>query len=126
NVPSSIPATRWTEILRDAFSIVTRLRLTQTQKWLLENYDHLRTYLHGLYLGPSRDPEADFLRTLALCQFDQRLLPLWMHLCSLTEDRPLYFASLGLLGLRKMPDESGQPHGDLHPAVFPGIVNLAN
>ena len=126
DAPSSIPTARWDEILRDALSAVVRVDLRDTQVWLLENYVPARVYLRSLYLGPDRDPEADLLRTLALCQRDQRLLPLWMSLCRMEEDRPLHFASLGLLGLRKLPDESGDPPGDLHPAVFRGIVDLAN
>jgi tetratricopeptide (TPR) repeat protein len=124
--PPSISVARWNEILRNAFSTITRLNLREMQTWLQENYVCARAWLQSLYLGPSRDPEAYLLRTLSLCQSDQKLLPLWMRLCRLEEDRPLYFASIGLLGLCKLPDENGEPHGDLHSAVFSGIVDLAN
>ena len=126
SVPSSISASRWDEILQNAFSTVIRLNLQETQDWLLKNYSRARVWLRSLYLCPAGDPEADLLRTLALCQHNQGLLSLWMRLCRLEEDRPLHFASMGLLGLRKLPDENGKPPGGLPEVVFSGIVNLAN
>ncbi len=120
--PESVSASQWTEMLRDVFSTITRLNLRESQDWLLSRYERARKWLRGFYLSDARDPEADLLKTLALSQRDQRLLPLWKRLCCLTEDRPLHFASLGLLGLRNLPG----PHGELHPAVFSGIVELAN
>ena len=123
--PPSISIQRWNEVLRNAFSTVIRLNLAKTQTWLFENYQQARVWLYGLYLGPDSDPEADLLRLLALSQRDQSLLPLWMRLCRLEEDRPLHFADIGLLGLRKMPDVNGEPHGDIHSAVFRNIIDLA-
>ncbi|MBU2431979.1 MAG: hypothetical protein KKH99_14895, partial [Proteobacteria bacterium] len=126
SAPPAVPTARWAEILQNAFSTVIRLNLRETQAWLLKNYACVRVWLRSLYLGPARDPEADLLRTLALCQQNQGLLPLWMRLCRLEEDKPLHFASIGLLGLRKLPDENGEPPGDLPLAVFSGVVDLAN
>jgi len=126
NAPAAVPASRWGEILQNAFATVARLQLRVVQDWLLAHYGRGRTWLRGLYLGPARDPEAALLRTLALAQHDLRLLPLWMRLCRLEEDRPLYYAGLGLLGLRKLPGENDERHGDLHTAVFRGLMDLAN
>ena len=124
--PPSFEPVRWIEILQDAFSVVARLDLPKTQSWLQDNHVQARLWLRSLSLDSARDPEADLLRTLALCQRDLGLLPLWMRLCGLEEDRPLHFASIGLLGLCKLPKEDGERHGDLHPAVFSGIVDLAS
>jgi len=120
--------TRWDEILRDAFSAVIRLNLHKTQAWLLENYPrpHAQVWLRSLYLGPAKDPEANLLRVLALCQHDDSLLPLWRKLCRLEKNRPLHHASMGLLGLHKLPDENGKPPSDLPLDLFSGIVALAN
>ncbi|MBN2090002.1 tetratricopeptide repeat protein [candidate division KSB1 bacterium] len=123
--PSSLSAARWAETLQNAFSVVVRLNLKQTRDWLLKNQQAIRTWLRPLFQGPAQDPEADFLRTLALMQKDQSLLPLWMRLCRLEEERPLYFATLGLMGLCKLPEVNGEPQGDIHPAVFSGIIELA-
>ena len=123
--PPSLSANRWALILQNAFSVVIRLNLSQTQTYLLENYISAMTWLRVLYQGPARDPEAHLLRTLALCQRFRDLLPLWLRLCRLEEDRPLDHASIGLLGLLKLPDEQGKPSGDLDPVVFTAIRDLA-
>lgn len=126
NAPRAVSASRWGEILQNAFAAIARLPLRPAQDWLLAQHARGRVWLRGLYLGPERDPEAAFLRTLAHAQHDLRLLPLWMRLCRLEEDRPLYYAGLGLLGLRKLPGENNERHGDLHTAVFRALVDLAN
>lgn len=126
SAPASMAAARWAETLRAAFATVVSLDLRQTQDWLRDHYTPARPWLRSLYLSPSRDPEAELLQVLALSQRDQRLLPFWMRLCGLVEDRPFYHASLGLLGLRKLPEADGQPHGDIPSALFGGIVSLAN
>ena len=124
--PADLSVSRWDQVLQNAFSVAVRLNLRQTQTWLLDRRDSGRRWLRTLYLDASRDPEAAFLRALALSQRDTRLLPPWMALCRMDEDRPLYFGGLALLGLRKLPDENGQPHSGIHPAVFRGLVELAN
>jgi len=123
--PPSVSSPRWTEILKNAFLTVYRLNLGETCQWLLRSHSRGRTWLRSLYLSPARDPESALLRTLALRQKDQDLLPLWMRLCRMEEDLPLHYASIGLLGLRKLSEKNGEPAGDLHEAVFEGIISLA-
>ena len=124
-MPSLISSSQWADILQNVFITVHRLNLSETHRWLLSSYFPGRSWLRSLYLSPARDPEAALLETFALCQYDQYLLPLWSRLCRLEEDLPLHYASLGLLGLRKLPDKDEKPPGDLHPIVFKGIVDLA-
>ena len=123
--PPDFSPSHWAEILESALSAVARLELQHTRLYLRDHLDSARAWLWGLYQGPARDPEAQFLRTLALSQPDRTLLPLWMRLSRLEEDRPLLHASLGLLGLQKLPDDQGQPLGDLEPAIFRALVDLA-
>ncbi|MEE8584052.1 MAG: hypothetical protein V3T83_04295, partial [Acidobacteriota bacterium] len=122
-----VDQSRWDEILRDAFSAALRLDLEQSLAQLRAAYQDSqgRAWLSSLRLGRPRDPEANLLRTLALSQINRQLLPLWLRLCRLEEDQPLYYASLGLMGLYRLPDEDGQPHGDLPSVVFTGIVSMA-
>ncbi|CAK8720635.1 hypothetical protein GKODMF_12220 [Candidatus Electrothrix gigas] len=124
-VPQSMPVSRWVETLSQAFFTVYRLRLSATSAWLADSYTKGRPWLRGLYLNPARAPEAALLRTLALCQSNQDLLPLWMRLCRMEEDLPRHYAAVGLLGLRKLPEQNGEPAGDLSPSVFQGLVALA-
>ena len=123
--PPAISTSQWVEVLKNAFFTVQRLNLRESYQWLLRMYSYGCTWLRSLYLNPARDPEAALLRTLALGQKDQGLLPLWLRFCGLEEDLPLHYASIGLLGLRKLPDKDGEPPGDLPLTVFRGIVNLA-
>lgn len=122
-----VDQSQWDEILRDAFSACLRLDLEQSLAWLRAAYQdsQARAWLSSLRLGRPRDPEANLLRTLALSQPNTQFLPLWLRLCRLDEERPLHYASLGLMGLSRLPGEDGQPHGDLHPSVFAGIVQMA-
>jgi Flp pilus assembly protein TadD len=124
--PPDFSASHWALILQNAFSAVARLNLGQSQDYLRENLRRARAWLRGLYQGPDRDPEAHFLRVLALSQRDRDLLPLWMRLCRLEEDRPLHYAPLGLLGLQFLPDAQGRPPGDLDDAMFVALRDLAD
>ncbi len=123
--PRSLSSSRWAEILQNAFFTVYRLNLTATEQWLADSYSRGYAWLRSLYLTPARDPEAVLLRTLALTQKDQTLLPRWMRLCGMEEELPRHYSSIGLLGLRKMPEKDGTPADDIHGAVFKGIVDLA-
>jgi tetratricopeptide (TPR) repeat protein len=121
----SVSSSIWATILQNAFLTVSYMGLKETHKWLANSVSEFRLWLRSIYNGPSRDPEDSFLRTLAYPQNNQSLLPTWNGLCKMQEDVPLNYASIGLLGLRKLPDENGKPNGDLHPALFNGIVDLA-
>lgn len=123
-MPPSASSSLWAEILQNAFTSVQRLNLRETYRWLSDSYFRGCSWLRSLYQGPARDPEAALLQTLALCQQDQTLLPLWIRLCRMEENLP-HYASVGLLGLRKLPGIDGKPPGDLEPIVFKGIVDLA-
>ena len=124
-MPPSASSAQWAEILQEAFISVQRLHLRETYQWLSSAYFRGRSWLRSLYQGPARDPEAALLQTLALCQQERTLLPLWIRLCRMEEDLPLHYGAIGLLGLRRMPEEDGTPPGGLKPIVFKGIVDLA-
>jgi tetratricopeptide (TPR) repeat protein len=124
-VPSTMPVSRWAAILQDVFFTAHRLNLTAVRRWLVQKYPRSREWLRSLYLGAARAPEAFLLRTLALTQENQDLLPLWLRLCRLEEELPRHYAAIGLIGLRRLPDQNGKPPGDLSPLVFSGLVGLA-
>ena len=124
-IPASVSSSRWAYSLSNSFIAVHRLDLNESHDWLLNSYLRGRAWLRSLYSSPARDPEAALLRTFALRQCDQGLIPLWMRLCRMEEDVPLHYASIGLLGLRKLPDKNGVPSGDPQPPVFKGIIDLA-
>ncbi|MDQ1351633.1 MAG: hypothetical protein QG657_1938 [Acidobacteriota bacterium] len=117
-IPGSMPVRRWAGILKDAFIAVYRLDLDQTYSFLRDIYDRDKSWLRSITLDPPRDPEEELLRTLALGQKDRLLLSLWMRLCRREEDLPIDYASIGLMGLRKLPEEDGSPPKDLPAAFF--------
>jgi tetratricopeptide (TPR) repeat protein len=124
-IPASMSSSRWARILQNSFIAVYRLNLGETYLSLKDFYIRDKSWLRSLYNGPARDPEGELLRTLALCQKDQKLLPLWIRLCQWEEDIPIDYTSIGLLGLRKLPDKNGEPPGDIPKAFFKGVVDLA-
>lgn len=120
--PVTLSPLRWTEILTQALGLAPRLPLPSTRQWLHAHQESGRRWLHTLTIDQPHDPEAALLHALALTQPDQTLLPLWLRLCRLEEDRPRHYFSLGLIGLRKLPDEDGQPPGDLPEPFYRGLV----
>ncbi len=124
-IPADIPANRWARILKDTFIAVSRLNLELTYTFLADIYVMDKSWLRSIYSDPSRDPEGELLRTLALTQKDTSLLPLWMSLCRLEEDLPYDYAAIGLMGLRKLPEKDGSPQKDLPNALFNGVICLA-
>ncbi len=125
NVPGSISSSQWANVLQHSFMAIYRLNLWETARFLRDSYISERTWIRSLYIVPSRDPEGWLLRTLALCQKDQKLLPIWMRICRWEEDIPVHYTSIGLMGLRKLPDKNGEPPGDIPKAFFKGVVSLA-
>ncbi|MBF8275865.1 MAG: hypothetical protein HW390_938 [Candidatus Brocadiaceae bacterium] len=125
-MPRTAASAQWAEILQNAFISVQRLKLCKSYQWLSGSCFRGRSWLRSLYQGPARDPEASLLQTLALRQQDRTLLPLWIRLCRMEEDLPLHYGAVGLLGLRKLPEEDGTPPGGLNPIVLQGIVDLAD
>ncbi|MCX6582131.1 MAG: hypothetical protein NT166_18330 [Candidatus Aminicenantes bacterium] len=96
-IPGSMPIGRWARILKDAFIAVYRLDLGQTYYFLRDIYTEDKSWLRSITMEPPWNPEEELLRTLALAQKDQFLLPLWMRLCRMEEDLPIDYASIGLM-----------------------------
>ncbi len=125
-MPDTYSPTHWASILENAFIAVYRLRLRETTLFLEDIYMDDSSWLRSLYHDPSCDPEAALLSTLALRQEDRSLLSLWMRLCGWEEELAIDYTSIGLIGLRKLPDKDGKIDDDHLPeAVFKGIVLMA-
>ena len=120
--PKSHSSVGWSHILRSALSVIDYFHLEATTGYLRKHREGLRPWLRGLYISPARDPEAALLQLLANHQKNWTLLPLWMRLCRLEEELPLHYASLGILGLHKLPEANGK---GLPEPFFHGLVALA-
>ena len=123
--PESISASRWANTLIFAFSSVNRLNLSSSFKWLTDTYEQNKSYIRALYQGPARDPEGELLRTFAQRQTNQQLLYLWMQICEMKEELPWHYVSIGITGLRQLPDENGDRPGDIPSSTFSGFVKMA-
>ncbi len=121
-----LPAGLFARGLVDAFSLVARIDMPLTLEWLRDNLEEVRIWLRSFHQGKTRDPEGALLRTLALKQPDRSLLPVWYRLVDLSEPLPLYYYSLGILGLRCMPDTRDEKQRDINPEVFVGVLRLGS
>ncbi len=123
--PEGLTGKRFADTLVESFRAVTHLPLPATRAWFTGRHGDLRAWLRGFYFGPSRDPEAALLLSLAHGQPDRSLLGLWLTLARLTGTAPLEHALLGLTGLRLMPadDQDGAEHG-LPLALLRGLLEL--
>jgi Flp pilus assembly protein TadD len=118
---------RYLEELIQALSAVYRLLLPLTADYLRENLTYYQGWLAPLNKGPGQDPASELCRVMALIQPDRRFLKNWYHLCAEAgHTLPINYLSLGLLGLRMMPEENGEQSGRLKTELLAGLFRWAS
>ena len=118
---------RYLEELIQALSSVYRLLLPLTADYLRENLTYYQGWLVPLNKGPGQDPASELWRVMALIQQDRRFLKNWYHLCAEAgHTLPINYLSLGLLGLRMMPEENGEQSGRLKTELLAGLFRWAS
>jgi predicted Zn-dependent protease len=118
---------RYLEELIQALSAVYRLLLPLTADYLRENLTYYQGWLVPLNKGPGQDPASELWRVMALIQPDKRFLKDWYHLCAEAgHTLPINYLSLGLLGLRMMPEENGEQSGRLKTELLAGLFRWAS
>ena len=118
---------RYLEELIQALSAVYRLLLPLTADYLRENFTYYQGWLVPLNKGPGQDPASELWRVVALIQPDRRFLKNWYHLCAEADHTlPINYLSLGLLGLRMMPEENGEQSGRLKTELLAGFFRWAS
>ena len=118
---------RYLEELIQALSAVYRLLLPLTADYLRENLTYYQGWLVPLNKGPGQDPASELWRVMALIQPDRRFLKNWYHLCAEAgHTLPINYLSLGLLGLRMMPEENGEQSGRLKTELLAGLFRWAS
>ena len=118
---------RYLEELIQALSSVYRLMLPLTADYLRENLTYYQGWLVPLNKGPGQDPASELWRLMALIQADRRFLKDWYHLCAEAgHTLPINYLSLGLLGLRMMPEENGEQSGRLKTELLAGLFRWAS
>jgi len=118
---------RYLEELIQALSAVYRLLLPLTADYLRKNLTYYQGWLVPLNKGPGQDPASELWRVMALIQPDRRFLKDWYHLCAEAGyTLPINYLSLGLLGLRMMPEENGEQSGRLKTELLAGLFRWAS
>lgn len=118
---------RYLEELIQALSTVYRLLLPLTTDYLRENFTYYQGWLVPLNKGPGQDPASELCRVMALIQPDRRFLKNWYHLCAEAgHTLPINYLSLGLLGLRMMPEKNGEQSGRLKTELLAGLFRWAS
>ena len=101
--------------------------LPLTADYLRENLTYYQGWLVPLNKGPGQDPASELWRVMALIQPDRRFLKDWYHLCAEAgHTLPINYLSLGLLGLRMMPEENGEQSGRLKTELLAGLFRWAS
>ncbi|MBC7951728.1 MAG: tetratricopeptide repeat protein [Rhodospirillaceae bacterium] len=96
----------------EAFEIVSYLEVTDAAVTLRRRFPLWNEWVAPLALSTSRDARAAYWRMLALTQPLIRaavpldMTPFWLNLCREAGDRlPSRYLDIGLLGLRRLPEE---------------------
>ncbi|MBW2163612.1 MAG: tetratricopeptide repeat protein, partial [Deltaproteobacteria bacterium] len=110
------------EELIQALSAIYRLSLLRTAESLRRDFSIFQRWLDSFYLGPGRDPSGELWRVMALTQIDRDFLKDWYRLCKYAGHiLPIHYLSLGLLGLRMLPQDNGRQDGRLNPELLEGL-----
>ena len=118
---------RYVAELIQALSAAQRLPLPHTIDYLRTHFGTIIRWLGPLYLAPARDPAGELWRLMALNQKDRRFLADWYDLCEMSgKNWPNHYLSLGLLGLRLLPDQQKKQSGRLNPELLIGLLKWAH
>ena len=119
-------ATQKAALLRDGFLCLRMFEFQDSLQRAKHKLPEWQPLLRQAYVGPSHDPEFEFLFALTLAQEKQELLPLWRRLCRLSDPWPHFqYTRIGLQGLMLLPQEDGTPYQDIPPQLYPGLVAMA-
>lgn len=122
-IPAQLSYLRWAEALSEFFIAIDVLKLKKSISLLTINQHSFRLTFRKFYHSPVLDPEYSYLRTLALNQNDDSLFSTWFALCAMQELIPAHYASLGFLGLRKLP--SSQSNEEPPKAIYSALILYA-
>jgi tetratricopeptide (TPR) repeat protein len=125
-VPEDMTLRRWISVLEEYFRGIAAMELPKTSELLRHQHKRIRLWLHGFYAGMDRDPEGAYLLALVRAQVDQRFSPLWLRLI-LGEELPgRAYLGIGILGFRKMPEQSGHEASDVPDGLLRALLKLAD
>ncbi len=124
-----LPLARWIRTVSDAFEIIGRLALPECAADLRREFNLWNSWAARLAHSDQRDGRKAFYRTLALTQRlvagnvkdPFALQSFWLQMCQQAgSELPAQYLSVGLLGLRMLPEQEGLP------ADRPWLAGLAS
>jgi tetratricopeptide (TPR) repeat protein len=124
--PEKTPTLVWASHLQDLFSAIAGLPLPQVARLLRDQMRDFRSWLRPLRTDDGLDPEAAYLSALAWAETNQRLEGMWQGLALRRNHEPVYYTDIGLLGLRKTRDDSGQLPAKAPFLLLATLIDLAD
>jgi tetratricopeptide (TPR) repeat protein len=124
--PEKTPALVWASHLQDLFSAIAGLPLSQVAHLLRDQMRDFRSWLRPLRTDEGLDPEVAYLSALAWAETNQHLEGMWQGLALRRNHEPVYYTDIGLLGLRKTRDDSGQLPSKAPFLLLATLIDLAD
>lgn len=124
--PEKTPTLVWASHLQDLFSAIAGLPLSQVARLLRDQMRDFRSWLRPLRTDDGLDPEAAYLSALAWADTNQHLEGMWQGLALRRNHEPVYYTDIGLLGLRKTRDDSGQLPAKAPFLLLATLIDLAD
>jgi tetratricopeptide (TPR) repeat protein len=109
--PEQTPTLVWATRLQDVFRAIAGLPLPKVAHLLRNRLRDFRIWLRPLATDKSLDPEAAYFAALSWAETNQHLEGMWQSFALRLNKEKMHYIDIGLLGLRKSRDDSGQlPH----------------
>jgi len=124
--PEKTPTLVWASHLQDLFSAIAGLPLPQVARLLRDQMRDFRSWLRPLRTDDGLDPEVAYLSALAWADTNQHLEGMWQGLALRRNREPVYYTDIGLLGLRKPRDDSGQLPSKAPFLLLATLIDLAD
>ncbi len=124
--PDKTPILVWASHLQDLFSAIAGLPLPQVARLLRDRMRDFRSWLRPLRTDDGLDPEVAYLSALAWAETNQHLEGMWQGLALRRNQEPVYYTDVGLLGLRKTRDNSGQLPAKAPFLLLATLIDLAD
>ena len=124
--PEQTPTLVWATRLQDVFRAVAGLPLPKVAHLLRGRLRDFRIWLRPLATDKSLDPEASYLAALAWAETNQHLEGMWQGLALRRNHEQMHYIDIGLLGLRKSRDDSGELPPKAPLVLLTTLIDLAD
>lgn len=124
--PELTPTLVWATRLQDVFRAVAGLPLPKVAHLLRDRLRDFRIWLSPLATDKSLDPEAAYFAALAWAETNQHLEGMWQSFALRLNKEQMHYIDIGLLGLRKSRDDSGELPPKAPVVLLTTLIDLAD